>query len=233
MVYWGPEQCSTPSATRFFALLTLCVTETDRKETMGRDLAPKHKRSRREGRDLFGSGGESLERRLGQPPGMHIQQRKRRESEYSKQLRQKQMVKRMYGLREGQFRRFHHMAERTHEPTGQAVLKILERRLDNVVYRLGFARTRPQARQFVNHGHVRVDGQRVTIPSYLVMPGELVALDQAILKSPDVQDLIDNPPLVPGWLEREDGTGVIVRMPYREEAEPDINEQLIVEFYSR
>jgi small subunit ribosomal protein S4 len=200
---------------------------------MGRDRGPKNKRSRREGWDLYGTGGASLARRIDQPPGMHGQQRRRRPSDYAKQLRAKQMAKRMYGMRERQFRRFHRLAERAPEPTGQALLKILERRLDNVVYRLGFARTRPQARQFVNHGHVQVDGRRVTIPSYLVTPGQVVTLANRIRQVPDVQDLAENPPLVPDWLERQDSSGRILRPPDRREIPPEIDEQLIVEFYSR
>jgi small subunit ribosomal protein S4 len=200
---------------------------------MGRDRGPKNKRSRREGWDLYGTGGESLARRIGQPPGMHGLQRSRRPSDYAKQLRAKQTAKRMYGMRERQFRRFHRLAERAQEPTGQALLKILERRLDNVVYRLGFARTRPQARQFVNHGHVRVDGRRVTIPSYLVMPGEVVGLNDDIRGNPDVEELAENPPLIPDWLERHDGSGRVLRQPDRSEIDPELDEQLIVEFYSR
>lgn len=201
---------------------------------MGRDREPKHKRSRREGVDLYGTGGEKLQRRLDQPPGMHGRQLRRgRPSEYARQLRAKQRVKRMYGVRERQFRRFYRLAERAPEPPGPALLKILERRLDNVVYRLGFARTRPQARQFVNHGHVSVDGRRVTIPSYLVTPGQAAALDQVILQAPDVEDLAQERPPVPDWLERDDGRGRVVREPRRQEIDPDIDEQLIVEFYSR
>ncbi|NLF11659.1 MAG: 30S ribosomal protein S4 [Anaerolineaceae bacterium] len=199
---------------------------------MGRDRESKHKRSRREGRDLFGTGGESLARRLNRPPGMHIE-RPRRQSDYAKQLREKQMVKRMYGLRERQFRRMYRMAERSRGQTGQMLLALLERRLDNVVYRLGFARTRPQARQFVSHGHVLVDGRRVNIPSYLVHPGQMVSIDTSIRDVPDVQDLAEYHPEVPGWLERMDGAGQVLRVPDRQEIDPDIEEQLIVEFYSR
>ncbi len=199
---------------------------------MGRDRESKHKRSRREGRDLFGTGGESLARRLDRPPGMHTE-RPRRPSDYAKQLREKQMVKRMYGLRERQFRRMYRMAERSRGQTGQTLLSLLERRLDNVVYRLGFARTRPQARQFVSHGHVLVDGRRVNIPSYLVQPGQMVSLDTSIRSMPDVEDLAEYHPEVPGWLERMDGAGQVLRVPDRQEIDPDIEEQLIVEFYSR
>jgi len=201
---------------------------------MGRDRAPKHKRSRREGRDLYGTGGESLERRLNQPPGIHGRtHQRRRQSDYARRLREKQAVKRMYGLRESQFRRFYHMAEKTREPTGPALLKLLERRLDNVIYRLGWARTRPQARQFVSHGHVEVDGQRVNIPSYLVKPGERVVLSDDLLDTPELRDLAEQGIPVPEWLERVDGTGHVVREPRREEIDADIQEQLIVEFYSR
>ena len=200
---------------------------------MGRDRGSKHKRSRREGRDLFGTGGESLARRLGRPPGMHTDRQQRRQSDYAKQLREKQMVKRMYGLRESQFRRMFRLAQRSRGQTGQALLALLERRLDNVVYRLGFARTRPQARQFVSHGHVLVDGRRVNIPSYLVRPGQMVSLGISIRNVPDVQDLAEYHADVPGWLERMDGAGQVLRIPDRREIDLDIEEQLIVEFYSR
>lgn len=200
---------------------------------MGRDRGPKHKLSRREGKDLFGTGGPSLERRLDQPPGMHGRKMRRRLSEYGRQLREKQKVKRMYGMREAQFRRFFTMAQRERGLTGQALLQLLERRLDNVVYRLGFARSRPQARQLVNHRHVLVDGERVDIPSYLVKPGQVIELKESAREIPDIQELLENPPLVPDWLERQDGVGRVLREPRREEIDQDINEQLIVEFYSR
>lgn len=200
---------------------------------MGRDRRPKHKLSRREGKDLFGTGGASLERRLDKPPGMHGRRPGRRQSEYARQLREKQKVKRMYGLREAQFRRFFQQALRTKEQTGLALLRLLERRLDNVIYRLGFARTRPQARQFVTHGHVLVDGKRTNIPSYLVEPGQTVGVKDEVKQIPDVLDLLENPPPVPQWLERRDGSGQVLREPEREEVDRDINERLIVEFYSR
>lgn len=114
---------------------------------MGRYRGPKNKLSRREGRDLFGTGGASLEHRLNQPPGMHRRTFRSKPTEYGRQLREKQKVKRMYGLREGQFQRFFGLALKSRELTGVALLRLLERRLDNVVYRPGFARTHPQARQ--------------------------------------------------------------------------------------
>ena len=200
---------------------------------MARDRGPKHKKSRREGVDLYGTGGESLQRRLQQPPGMHGRKTRRRESEYSRHLREKQKVKRMYGLQEKQFLRFFEKAKRASGDTGVAFLKLLEKRLDNVVYRLGFARTRLQSRQFVSHGHVLVDRDRLNIPSALVEPGHEIILDQDILKMPDVQALSQNPPPVPAWLRRSENGGEMVSEPDRSEIDQDINEQLIVEFYSR
>ena len=161
---------------------------------MGRYIGPKNKLSRREGRDLFGTGGRSLERRLDTPPGGRTgRTRRQKESEYNRQLREKQKVKRMYGMRESQFLRFYRMAQRIKGASGVALLQLLERRLDNVVYRLGFARTRPQARQFVNHGHILVDGSRVDIPSFLVKPGQTVVLHRALNDMPDVVELAREP----------------------------------------
>lgn len=200
---------------------------------MGRDRGPKNKLSRREGKDLFGTGGPALERRLSQPPGMHTGRPRRDATEYSRQLREKQKVKRMYGMRESQFLRFFRDALRSKEVTGVALLKLLERRLDNVVYRMGLARTRQQARQLVSHGHVLVDGQKVDIPSYVVHPGQTVELTEKALKIPWVQEQAGNKVNVPSWIEPLPSGGKIVREPAREEIDPDINERAIVEFYSR
>jgi small subunit ribosomal protein S4 len=200
---------------------------------MGRDRKSKHKLSRREGKDLFGTGGESLQRRLHQPPGMHGRRPSRKTSVYAEQLREKQKVKHMYGLREQQFRRYLKAALQSREQTGLALLKLLERRLDNVIYRLNLARTRPQARQFVSHGHVQVNGQSVNIPSYLVKPGEEIQMKESGLQMPEVQALAETESVIPGWLEKRDGGGVVIREPNREEIDPDIQEQRIVEFYSR
>lgn len=183
--------------------------------------------------DLYGTGGESLQRRLQQPPGMHGKKPRRRESEYSRHLREKQKVKRMYGLQEKQFLKFFEKARKASGETGVEMLKLLERRLDNVVYRLGFARTRLQSRQFVSHGHVRVDQETVDIPSFLVEPGQEITLDRLILEMPDVQALTQNPPQTPAWLQRRDNGGEVAGEPGRDEIDPGIDEQLIVEFYSR
>jgi small subunit ribosomal protein S4 len=186
--------------------------------------------------DLFGNGGESLQRRLNQPPGQHgrDQRYRRRESPYQQQLKEKQKVKWMYGLREKQFRNLFRKAQKSQESqTGLALLQLLERRLDNVIYRMGLARTRPQARQMVSHGHVRVNGRRVNIPSYSVKPGDVVTLKQKAMKMPNVQDALDTRMPTPGWLDVDDAQATVLREPERDEMEAQINEQLIVEFYSR
>ncbi|MBN1246941.1 MAG: 30S ribosomal protein S4 [Anaerolineae bacterium] len=203
---------------------------------MGRYTGPKHKLSRREGVDLFGNGGESLQRRLDQPPGMHGQgatYRRQRRGDYDRQLREKQKVKRTYGLREKQFRRFYRLAQQSRGLTGSQLLTLLERRLDNVVFRMGWARTRPQARQFVSHGHVLVDGHTVDIPSYLVTPNQSLALKPRTQHIPEVQELIEAPTPLPEWLDREGAMGHVLRVPAREDIVEDIDEQLVVEFYSR
>lgn len=201
---------------------------------MVRIRTPKHKLSRREGKDLFGNGGVSLQRRLEQPPGMHGKKPgNRRESEFTKQLREKQKVKRMYGLHENQFLRFFLKARKSRGITGLTLLRLLELRLDNVIYRLGLARTRPQARQFVSHGLVRVNGKRVNIPSFQVSPGMEIEMKESAQKIPDVVELHESKVPIPGWLEVRAGGGVILREPNREEIDPDIEEQRIVEFYSR
>ncbi len=203
---------------------------------MGRYTGPKNKLSRREGVDLFGNGGESLQRRLDQPPGEHgraAAYSRRRRGDYDRQLREKQRVKRAYGLRERQFRRFYRMAQKSQDLTGQALLSLLERRLDNVVFRMGWARTRPQARQFVSHGHILVDGKRVNIPSYLVAPAQRLALQPKTQKIPEVQELMETPPPIPEWLNRDGPEGAIVRAPERQDIPEPIDEQLVVEFYSR
>lgn len=201
---------------------------------MARYTGPKHKLSRREGYNLFGSTSRSLERRLNVPPGAQGQRRRRKESEYGMQLREKQKVKRIYGMLERQFRRFFEMAGRQRGATGEVLLQLLERRLDNVVYRLGFARTRPMARQLVNHGHVLVNGKKVDVGSYLVRPGETVQMTEKAAEIPGVQEaLAERAGGVPAWLSRDGGIGRVLRLPEREEVEPGISEQLIVEFYSR
>ncbi len=170
------------------------------------------------------------------PPGQHGQGRQRA-SEYARQLREKQKVKRMYGLLEKQFRKYFHEAERLPGVTGANLLALLERRLDNTVHRLGFAATRAEARQLVRHGHFRVNGRKVDIPSFRVKPGQVIEVKE---KSKKVQRINDSMGAVerqgvPSWLELDAEThkGTVQAMPARDDVSAAIEEQLIVELYSK
>jgi small subunit ribosomal protein S4 len=206
---------------------------------MGRYTGPVEKLSRREGVELFLKGeralnGKSaLERRGDAPPGQHGQARRKKPSIYQTQLRAKQTAKRYYGLREGQFRRYVQKANRMHGVTGEELLNLLERRLDNVVYRLGFAGTRAQARQFVNHGHVRVDGKKVDIASFLVKEGQTIAIHGPVREVAAASTELTG--VVSGWLQTdfEALEGKVLRLPVRSDINAPVNEQLIVELYSR
>jgi small subunit ribosomal protein S4 len=208
---------------------------------MGRHTGPVERLSRREGvelelkgiRRLAGKSG--LERRGAVPPGEHGGRRRRQPSVFAQQLRAKQVLKRIYGVRERQFRRLVREAQRSHERTGDRLLEFLERRLDNVLYRLGFASTRAQARQFVSHGHVLVDGRRVTIPSFRVKPGLVVALSASSPVRPVAAEAAELLARVAPWLETDpDGlNGRVLRNPVREDVYVPIDEQLVVEHFSR
>ena len=206
---------------------------------MGRHTGPVEKLSRREGVELFLKGeralnGKSaLERRGDNPPGQHGANRRRKQSIYYTQLRAKQTCKRYYGVREKQFRIYVDKANRASGVTGEELLRILERRLDNVVYRLGFAGTRAQARQFVNHGHILVDGHKVDIASFLVKPGMKITVKEPV--RPLASAATELTGSVAGWLQTDFDAleGKVLRFPERNEITAPINEQLIVELYSR
>jgi small subunit ribosomal protein S4 len=202
---------------------------------MGRYRGPHNKRSRREGVDLFGTGGQGLQRRIEQPPGDHgAKPRRGRPSDFQRQLREKQKLKRAFGMGERQFRRFVTLARRQPEMTGTALLKLLDRRLDSVVYRGGLARSRPMARQMIGHGHILVDGHKTTVPSFLVEPGMVITIDRVAHKMPDVQWSMEAPAtLSPSWLSRDEDELRVLDWPTREEVEILIEENLIIEFYSR
>ena len=170
------------------------------------------------------------------PPGEHGRDRMRQGSEYLSQLREKQKARRIYGLLEKQFRNLYEEASRRPGMTGTNLLQFLELRLDNVAYRAGWGASRAQARQLVRHGHVTINGKRVTIPSYRVRPGEVVGLKNVTRENFNVvrnRDVLDRN--VPGWLETgENGFTVTVRVvPQREQIDESIKEQLIVELYSK
>lgn len=206
---------------------------------MARYLGPKNRLARRQGVDLGlktpGSSAQaSLLRRIKIIPGQHGQRGSRKLSDYGKQLREKQKVKRIYGILERQFRKYFNQASREKGNTGEALLITLERRLDNTLYRLDLAPTRTCARQFISHGHIQVDGKRTNIPSFQVSPGMVISIKPKLLETPVLKKILeDKTPAVPNWLERKGPLGKINALPKREDIQEPINEQLIIEFYSR
>lgn len=210
---------------------------------MARYLGPRCRLCRREGMKLFLKGERchtdkcALERR-NYPPGQHGRTRRPRLIGYGLQLREKQKVKRIYGILERQFRIYFERASRMPGPTGENLLILLERRLDNVVYRMGWGTSRAQARQLVRHGHILVNGRKVNIPSYLVSPGEVIEVKEKSRQNPAIlaaRDATAHQP-VPSWLEvdREALKGRVLSLPKREElVQIPINERLIVELYSK
>lgn len=201
---------------------------------MARYTGPKDRLSRREGFDLFGTGLKLT--RLTVPPGVHGPKGTRGSSQYGKQLREKQKVKRLYGLLEKQFRKYVEASLKSRGNTGEKLIGYLERRLDNVVFRLGFAPSRPAARQIVSHRHVLVDGKKVNIPSYELKVGQTVSLDAKGMAIPSVAKLLKNKAedvKIPDWLEKKAVVGRVARDPKREDILEPISEQDIVEFYSR
>ena len=206
---------------------------------MSRYTGPVCKICRREGMKLFEKGEKCYTEKCGvekrnYPPGVHVETR-RKVTEYGIRLREKQKVKRMYGLSENQFKRWFAMAEKAKGVTGTNLLVFLERRLDNMVYRLGLAVSRKEARQLVSHGHVAVNGKTVDIPSYLVKAGDEIAIRHKDL--PSVKDALESVVRrgLPSWLEleKEAMMGRVRLLPTREDISIPIKEQLIVEYYSR
>ena len=207
---------------------------------MARYHGPVCRLCRREGLKLFLKGSRcftdkcAIERR-NYPPGEHGLGRSK-QSPYAQQLREKQRAKRIYGLLERQFRRYFEWAEREKGITGENLLRFLERRLDNVVYRLGFAASRKEARQLVRHGHVQVNGRKVNIPSYLVKVGQAVQLrPESKLQERVAENLAAGRGQVPAWLELAPDArrGVVRALPLREDIQLPVQEQLIVELYSK
>jgi small subunit ribosomal protein S4 len=195
---------------------------------------------RREGMKLFLKGERcytekcAIEKR-NLPPGQHGKARKAKLVGYGLQLREKQKVKRIYGVLENQFRRYFEAAERQRGITGETLLQMLEQRLDNVVYRLGLATSRAQARQLVRHAHFAVNNKKVNVPSYIVKPGDTVSVRERSQKSTAIQHATEEVKGrgVPEWLQVEGWTGRIVSLPTREQINLPVQEQLIVELYSK
>jgi len=202
---------------------------------MARYTGPKHKIARREGINILGKASQSLERRINILPGsLGRRARRRRASEYGLQLREKQKLKRIYGLLERQFRNYVAEAERMKENTDEALVQLLESRLDNVVYRLGFAASRAQARQMVSHGHIRVNDKKVTVPSYSVKVGEKISVSDKYTNNEMNKKLIESIQIEPlSHLLRKNMTGEMKSLPTREEIANPVEYQLVIEFYSR
>jgi small subunit ribosomal protein S4 len=202
---------------------------------MARYTGPRTKKSRRYGVALFGPH-KALERR-NYPPGVHGDKGRRKQSEYATALGEKQKLRIMYGLLERQFRRYYEIALRRRGITGEILLQLLETRLDNVVYRLGLANSRRSARQMVNHGHIAVNGRKVSIASYIVKVGETIEVrGNAVSRQLATRGLAAMQIVtVPEWLliDKDNFKGEVKRIPTREEIAPIVNEQLIIELYSR
>jgi len=196
---------------------------------------------RREGTKLFLKGSRcysdkcAVDRRA-EPPGQHGQSR-RKPSNYGLQLREKQKARRVYGVYEGQFRRYFARASRSKGVTGTLLLQLLERRLDNVVFRMAFTDSRSEARQLVRHGHFEVNGRKVDIPSFQVKEGDIVAVREKSRSVPVIQSAAEagNQRTVPGWLSVDFSNlrGTVLRVPLREEIDAPVTEQMIIELYSR
>ncbi len=200
---------------------------------MARYTGPKHKLARREGVNVLDKTSASLLRRITIPPGVHGRKRKKRLSEFGLQLREKQKAKVIYGILEKQFSKLVSTVSSQKGDTEELLLALLETRLDNLVYRLGFAKSRFMARQMVTHGHVLLNGKKMSIPSYQVQAEEIISISDSMQKNPDVIKLMsENSPLVP-FLEKEGIQGKLVRMPQRNDVELPFSTRQIIEYYSR
>ncbi len=207
---------------------------------MARYTGPVCRLCRREGMKLFLKGERcytekcAIERR-NFPPGQHGKTRRAKLAGYGVQLREKQKVKRIYGVLEDQFRRYFETADRTRGITGETLLQLLERRLDNVIYRLGLATSRPQARQLVRHGHFQINGKKVDIPSYSLRAGDVVTVRPSSQKNPSIVHAMEEVKGrgIPGWLSFDGASGRVVALPTREQINLPVQEQLIVELYSK
>jgi small subunit ribosomal protein S4 len=206
---------------------------------MARDTSPQCKQCRREGQKLFLKGARCFTEKCGverrsYPPGEHGRGRMR-QSEYRQQLREKQKARRYYQLLERQFRSYYDKAARQPGVTGDNLLRLLERRLDNVLVRLGFAASRRQARQLVGHGHFLVNGRRVDIPSYQVRPDDVISLKSRSAAEDVVRTATELTAAVPPWLQADHDslTAKVLRLPERSEIATPVAEQLIVELYSK
>lgn len=200
---------------------------------MSRYTGPAYKKSRRYGFSTLENGKDIARRPFA--PGQHGAGRRKKVSEYGIQLQEKQKIRFMYGLNEKQFRRLFDKAAKLKGVHGENFLKLLESRLDNLVYRMGLANTRRAARQLVNHGHIMVNGSKVDIPSYLCKPGDVIAVREKSLEHPAIKASLEANVTKPAFVEFDAKklSGTFLRLPERAELNAEINENLVVEFYNR
>lgn len=200
---------------------------------MARYIDAQYKKSRRLGFSTLENGKELAKRPYA--PGQHGTDRRKKLSEYGVQLQEKQKVKYMYGLNEKQFKKTFERANKMKGITGENLLRLLESRLDNVVYRMGMSNTRRAARQIVNHGHITVNGIKVDIPSYTVKPGDIIAVKEQSLNHPAIKAAVEATLNRPAFVEFDPNklSGKLIRYPERSELNQEINESLIVEYYNR
>ena len=200
---------------------------------MGRYTGPKHKIARREGVNVLDKISATLQRRLNIPPGVHGRKRKKRLSEFGLQLREKQKAKVVYGLLEKQFSKLVSNVESKKGDSGENLISLLETRLDNIVYRLGFAKTRFMARQLVSHGHVLVNNKKVNIPSYPVKVNDKISVVEKMKSNVHILKLSEEKVNLLPFLKKDNNVGELLRMPKREDVDVLFNIQQIIEYYSR
>jgi small subunit ribosomal protein S4 len=198
---------------------------------MARYTKAKHKLARREGINILGKASASLERRINVVPGSHSKRRGRKLSEYGTQLREKQKLKRTYGLTEKQFKKYAILAQKARENTIEVLIQELESRLDNVVYRLAFGKSRAQARQMVSHRHILVNDRKVNIPSYKVSQGDKITVSAKFpVITPEEEESEAN---IPEFLSKKEKEGTLTRKPNLADISNPVDYQLVIEFYSR
>ncbi len=200
---------------------------------MARYKGPKHRLARKVGVNILDKTSNSLARRLNVPPGVHGRKRRRRLSEFGEQMQEKQKAKMTYGLMEKQFKNLVQKVQKRKGDTQELIISLLETRLDNLVYRLGFAKTRNMARQLVSHGHVMVNGRRVNIPSYSVSEGDIISLSQKAEKNSKILELLKEEKEFLPFVAREGMSGKLLRMPKLSDLQMPFNLRLIIEYYSR
>lgn len=201
---------------------------------MSRYIGPRNKRARKIGEDLgLKSNAVKVSRRISIKPGQHGAKGRRKVSDFGVQLQEKQKLRYLYGITEKQLHKLYSVASTSAVATGEGLLSALERRLDNTIYRLGWTPTRAAARQLVAHGHIRINGKKLSIASYQVQVDDVINLSDKVLSVPDVAERIKEEVASAAWLEKKHAVAKVLRLPNRNDVRETIEEQLVVEYYSR